>query len=1020
MKKFLPLLFVFISSFNFSQTWQTVGGNVISNDIHGFAIWNSQLAIGGSFNGNPCDKVVLFDSTNWICPAGGIGSVVRAVTSYNGNLVAIGDFWNVNQPCTNCNGVAVWNGTNWSNLGTGFNNDVLCMTVWNGNLVVGGDFTTADGNPCYRVAMWNGTNWAPVGGLDTVFNNDVRALAVYNGELWAGGDFTNANGCTACDRIVKWNGTAWVGGNSGVDIAGGLDSTVRVLYVDPVANRLYMGGHFLEVGGDVNCSGVAFYDGSVWSAMGTGVNSYVRGITRYNGNIIVGGDFTTAGGGAALRVAKWSPTTNLWSAMNIGMTAYLRALIEYKGELYAGGSFHNAGGQTIDYIAKWYETPTAPPTANFSVSDNTICLGQCVSFTDMSTGTPTSWNWTFGVGASPANSTSQNPATVCYPTGGTKTVTLQACNSNGCTTYTTSITVSASPPPSVTLNGVATICAGASTTLSASGATTYSWSPSSGLSATTGSTVTATPATTTNYTVTGTSTGCTDVDSVLVTVNPLPVVSVSPASVSICPSTSATLSASGAGTYTWSPGGGLSATNTATVSANPSVTTTYTVTGTSSGCSATASVTVNAGAAASLPLVEGFQTLPYLPAGWSMLDGAADNNTWLHNTSVGGFGTSSSCSWFPNNSVNAPGTKDEMQTMRLNFLALTSAQLYFDVAYCRKNNASFSDTLVVYASTDCGQNWIEIYSKGGSTLATAANQNGSFVPLSNQWRTDTISLNSYIGQANVSFAFQNRNYNGNNLYIDNINISGINNNPPAADFVLSSDTICSGQCLSFTDNSAGFPTSWSWSFAGSGTPSSALQNPGSVCWTTAGSHIIQLAACNANGCDTLMKTIYVSLPTADAGVNDSICSGENSILNGSGSGSYSWSPSVSLSCVTCANPVASPTATTIYTLTVTDGNGCQNNASVNITVDACLGLQHSLAANELVISPNPSSGIFYLQSKTIFTSVEILNILGEKITERNGRFSEIMLDLGSYPAGIYFACVKLNDKNIFLRIVLSR
>lgn len=584
--RFLLLAFIFSAQVH-AQTWQPVGGNILGNDIHGFGIWNNQLAMGGSFNNNPCDKIAIFDSLNWTCPAGGINIVVRSVIAWNGNLVAVGDFWNNFQPCTNCNGVAMWDGTNWTNLGTGFNNDVLCLTVWNGNLVAGGDFTTADGNTCNRVAMWNGTNWSAIGGLDTAFNNDVRVLAVYNNQLWVGGDFTNVNGCTACDRIVKWNGNAWVGGNSGVDIPGGLDSTVRVLYVDQAANRLYMGGHFLEVGGNTNASGIAVYDGNSWSALGTGVNSYVRAITKYNGNIIAGGDFTTADAITANRVAKWNPATLSWSAMGAGMNDYIRALIPYKGELYAGGAFTQADNQSRGYIAKWYEVPAIPPVAAFTANTNPVCAGQCIGFTDNSSNSPTSWSWTFS-GASTTSSTQQNPTSICYNTPGVYPVMLTVTNANGSNTNTQTITVVAAPSADAGQN--TSICIGSSTVLSATGGSNYSWTPATGLSATTGATVTATPSATTTYTVTvANSAGCTSTDTVTVNVsNVIPAVSATGGG-TICAGSSASLTASGAAAYLWSPGSLTGP----TVVVTPSSTTTYTVTGTDpGGCSDTAMLTV--------------------------------------------------------------------------------------------------------------------------------------------------------------------------------------------------------------------------------------------------------------------------------------------------------------------------------------------------------------------------------------------------------------------------------------------
>jgi len=66
------------------------------------------------------------------------------------------------------------------------------------------------------------------------------------------------------------------------------------------------------------------------------------------------------------------------------------------------------------------------------------------------------------------------------------------------------------------------ICGNGSVTLTAAGSDTYTWSPAAGLNQTTGSTVTASPTTTTTYSVTGISPGCTSTNEITVTVNPSP------------------------------------------------------------------------------------------------------------------------------------------------------------------------------------------------------------------------------------------------------------------------------------------------------------------------------------------------------------------------------------------------------------------------------------------------------------------------------------------------------------------
>lgn len=1017
MKKHLLSFFLLSTIFLPAQvqTWQDVGSG-LNNSSHGMCVWNNMLIDGGSFS-TPCQRVAGWNGVIWNCFGSGVGLVARECIEWNGNLVVVGDFWNINQPCVGCNGIAMWDGTSWTPLGTGFNNDVLCLTIWNGQLVAGGDFLTADGNPCDRVAVWNGTNWYSLGGFTTTFDNDVRTMTSYNGELWVGGDFSNAGGCTACDGVVKWNGTAWVGGNSGVDIAGGVDSTVRVLYVDPATNLLYLGGHFLELNGDPNCSRVAVYDGNAWSPMGQGVDDYVRAIHAYNGNIIVGGNFVNAGTTAASKIAKWNPNTSTWSAMGLGMNDYVKAMDVYNGELYAGGPFSTADGLSRSCVAKWYEVPAVPPTANFTMSATNICLNQCISLTDISLDAPTAWNWSFP-GGTPSSSTLQNPTSVCYNTPGTYNVTLQACNINGCDSYSQTVIVSSFTPPvvNVTASPSSTICSGNSTTLTASGATSYSWDPATGLSSTTGSIVSANPITTTTYTITGTTGFCSSTGTITITVNPSPTVSVTPTVITICPGSPTLLTASGASTYSWSPSTALSSTSGPSVTASPTSTITYTVTGTDLGCSTNASSTINVDVPLPLPLVEGFETLPFLPANWSMVDDGSDGNIWQQNTSVGGFGTSTNCAWFPNNSIITAGTRDEMRTMKLNFGTLTSAQMTFDVAYCKKTSPTGSDTLSVLASTDCGATWTQLYIKGGTTLATAPNQNSSFTPSAAQWRTETINLTTYVGQSNVMFSFRNHNRNGNNLYIDNINITGVNNGPPAADFMLSSDTICPGACLNFADNSTGLPTSWTWTFNGGSPAFSSTQNPGSVCWPTIGTYTIDLQACNTNGCNTFSKTIVVNTPVVNAGNDVLICINQVTQLNASGGVSYQWTPSTNLTCTNCANPIANPTITTTYYVTATDNFGCTNVDSVVVTVDLCLGVNTSTGVSFATIFPNPfsnSATLVVANYKGEKIKLEMYDVFGRKVKEMFITDQETRIEKESLSPGIYFW--KLASENLIIQ-----
>ena len=80
------------------------------------------------------------------------------------------------------------------------------------------------------------------------------------------------------------------------------------------------------------------------------------------------------------------------------------------------------------------------PYFGITISGNTAferqaCVSTALNFTDLSyNGTPTSWEWNFGDGASPQMSTSQNPTNVSYTTPGLKTITLKVTNASGTNT----------------------------------------------------------------------------------------------------------------------------------------------------------------------------------------------------------------------------------------------------------------------------------------------------------------------------------------------------------------------------------------------------------------------------------------------------------------------------------------------------------------------------------------------------------------------------------------------------------
>jgi len=94
------------------------------------------------------------------------------------------------------------------------------------------------------------------------------------------------------------------------------------------------------------------------------------------------------------------------------------------------------------------------PTASFTVAPQTVCQGAAITFTDASTSLDpiTAWQWSFGIGASPATASGKGPHEVTYNTPGTKSVALTITNENGCkVTHVETINVLPLPEVSPTL-----------------------------------------------------------------------------------------------------------------------------------------------------------------------------------------------------------------------------------------------------------------------------------------------------------------------------------------------------------------------------------------------------------------------------------------------------------------------------------------------------------------------------------------------------------------------------------------
>lgn len=259
---------------------------------------------------------------------------------------------------------------NWQQVGNGTNGTVSVVTIdLNGLVYIGGDFTAICGNAACDsgnltlrgLAVWDGTSWQGLGGYGT--NGAVYSIAVTGTHVYIGGIFdlicTNQS-CsfgTSARNIAHWNGSAWSA------LSYGLNSFVYAVAAN--GNTVYAGGHFTQICGNSSCSSgnvaanhLVKWDGVQWSSIGYGVSASVYALLLSGTDLYVGGYFTnlcanttcSTLGVSINYIARWSVAASTWYSMGNGLSAQVRAIAAgSNGSIFVGGFFtQTCGNQTCN------------------------------------------------------------------------------------------------------------------------------------------------------------------------------------------------------------------------------------------------------------------------------------------------------------------------------------------------------------------------------------------------------------------------------------------------------------------------------------------------------------------------------------------------------------------------------------------------------------------------------------------------------------------------------------------------
>jgi hypothetical protein len=513
------------------------------------------------------------------------------------------------------------------------------------------------------------------------------------------------------------------------------------------------------------------------------------------------------------------------------------------------------------------------------------------------------------------------------------------------------------------------ICIGQTTSFTANGLAPFTWTssvPASGLTTpVVGATLTVTPTAPGVYTYNvgvGNSVGCTNDDNVQLTVWALPNVNAG-VDQTICNASPVTLAGSGALTYTW--------TNNVTNATPffPSSTASYTVDGVDiHGCHNFDDVNVtvlpqpiiNGGIdqsiCATTPVILFAQTTSSTPT-------AVTGIQWNNSVVNGQQFVPNATATYTVTATGANGCTNQDQVL-VTVLALPTVNAGNDITVCAGLSATLNAT---GASTYAWNNGVtqaipfypnatQTYTVTGTGANGCTNQDQVVVTVSTG-PTVTVTGNQVVcanAPAVLSAASTNSmggfwsTSNGTGVISPNVSNGTVTYTPSATDPVVVNLTyVASNACGNVSQSTsvtvlpiptvnagpdiascAGLPVTLSATGNGFLTWNNGVTN--NLAFVPATSGIYTVTAVGANNCTNTdqMNVTVLALPDVNAGADQTICSGSNVTLTGTGANSYTWNNGV-------VNSVAfAPSTTQTYTVTGTSINGCQSSDNVVVTVNA--------------------------------------------------------------------------------------
>ena len=452
------------------------------------------------------------------------------------------------------------------------------------------------------------------------------------------------------------------------------------------------------------------------------------------------------------------------------------------------------------------------------------------------------------------------------------------------------------------------ICLGDSIQVQANGADSVDWHSSYGLSDSTIANPTAYPDSSISYEVFlyDSSTACSLLDTVRIEVDPLPVADAGN-DTNICPSDTALLGGSPTGPpgsdYKWVPNDSLNADTLANPIATPNDSIEYGVVLTdSNGCQASDSANVNVFAS------------PVADAGPDDSICAGDS-VQLNGTGAANY------AWTPNDSLSDPSIADPF--------AFPHDSTDYQLVVTDANGCSDTDEVEVLVNplppTDAGP---DLWLCPGDSVALDGDGGGTYAWTPAGTLDDSTLEDPMAGPSDSTAYILDVSDSNSCSKKDTMKVF-VNDEVPVDAGM--DDTICPGDSITLgASPTSPSGTNYSWS------PNASLDDPSianpKASPSSSTQYIVNVTNDTCTNSDTV--TIVVdTLPSVDAGNDQEICIGDSAQLNGSGALAYDWDPDSSLSDSSVQDPMAGPSDTTDYVLTVTGANGCSDSDTTTVEVN---------------------------------------------------------------------------------------